>query len=321
MHMRLIDGKVLNVLTGTKSTQCCPICGVTPTKVLEITDFSSETFTPKLGALKFGVSPLHAWIRFLEFVLNISYRIEIQKWHIKGDNKIKMSTRKKYIQEKILKDMGLRISMPKQNGNGNSNDGNTARRAFANTKLLSTITNFSEALLNNFYIILIAISCNYYINSEKFRSFWESTFCLYMQTYPWYPMSPTIHKVLVHGFQINNSTLVPLGCLGENASEERNKMYKKDRLSHARKNSRVNTMTDIFYRAIDSSDPLLSSVCLKERERKNKKKPLSKEVLSLLELSSTESKDSCEYENDSQSDSDSDYNIYYIELEEEDEVI
>jgi len=72
MHMTLIDGKVLNVLTRTKSTQCCPICGVTPTKVLETKDFSSKTFTPKLKALNFWVSPLHAWIRFLEFVLNIS---------------------------------------------------------------------------------------------------------------------------------------------------------------------------------------------------------------------------------------------------------
>jgi len=69
MNMTLIDGKVLNVLTGTKSTQCCPICGVTPTKVLETKDFS---LTPKLEALHFGVSPLHAWIRFLEFVLNIT---------------------------------------------------------------------------------------------------------------------------------------------------------------------------------------------------------------------------------------------------------
>lgn len=34
MHMTLIDDKVLNVLTATKSTQCCPICGVTPTKIL-----------------------------------------------------------------------------------------------------------------------------------------------------------------------------------------------------------------------------------------------------------------------------------------------
>jgi len=91
-------------------------------------------------------------------------------------------------------------------------------------------------------------------------------------------MSPTIHKVLVHGFQINNSTLVPLGCLGENASKARIKIYKIDRLSHARKNSRINTMTDLFHRAIDSAHPLLSSVCLKERERKKIKKPLPKEV-------------------------------------------
>jgi len=54
MHMTLIDGKVLNVLTGTKSAQCCPICGDTPTKVLETKAFSSKTFTHKLAALHLG---------------------------------------------------------------------------------------------------------------------------------------------------------------------------------------------------------------------------------------------------------------------------
>jgi len=206
--------------------------------------------------------------------------------------------------------------MPKQNGSGNSNDGNTARRPFANTKLLASITNFSEDLLNTFHAILIAISSNYYINSEKFRSFCETTFSLYMRSYPWYPMSPRIHKILVHGCQINNSSPIPLGCLGENASEARNKVYKKDRLSHSRKNSRLNTMTDILHRAIGSSDPLLSSVSLKERERKNKKKPFSKEVLSLLDLPST-----AENENDLQCDSDDDEDIYNIELDEEEKCI
>ena len=89
-------------------------------------------------------------------------------------------------------------------------------------------------------------------------------------------MSPTIHKILVHGYQINNSCLVPLGSLGENASEARNKLYKKDRLSHSRKNSRINTMTDIFHRALDTSAPLLSSISLKERESKNKKETAQK---------------------------------------------
>jgi len=102
-----------------------------------------------------------------------------------------------------------------------------SKKSFLKCQQLSSITDFDETLLNKLHVILVAISCNHYVNSEKFRIFCEKTFDLYMHKYPWYPMSPTIHKVLVHGFQINNSTLVPLGCLGENVSEARNKIYKK----------------------------------------------------------------------------------------------
>jgi len=49
-------------LTGTLSTQCCPICGVKPKKLLETIDFHSEVFKPRPATLKYGVSPLHAWI-------------------------------------------------------------------------------------------------------------------------------------------------------------------------------------------------------------------------------------------------------------------
>lgn len=71
---------------------------------------------------------------------------------------------------------------------------------------------------------------------------------LYVNTYPWYPMS----------------SLVPVGCLGENGSEARNKHYKNNRKSHARKNSRLNNMADVFYRVMDSSDPYISSLSLNE---------------------------------------------------------
>jgi len=63
--------------------------------------------------------------------------------------------------------------MPKQNGSGNSNDGHTARRAFAKCEQLSSITGFDETLLNKLHVIIVAISCNHYINSEKFRIFCE----------------------------------------------------------------------------------------------------------------------------------------------------
>lgn len=61
-----------------------------------------------------------------------------------------------------------------------------------------------------------------------------------------------------------------------------NKLYRNDRKSHARKCSRLENLTDIFNRALDSSDPLLSSLILKERERKYKKKKFPIEVIELL---------------------------------------
>jgi len=278
----------MQVITGTKSNQCCPICAVNPKRLIEITDFNSETFRPQPGSLKYGVSPLHAWIRFMEFVLNISYRMDIKTWHIKGDDKNKMMIRKKEIQQTVWKVMGLHISIPKQNGSGNSNDGNTARRIFANTKLFASITLFDEVILNNFYYILIAVSCEFSISPKKYRKFCKDTFNLYMKTYPWYPMSPTVHKILVHGADIINLCIVPVGCLGENASEARNKHYKMDRRSHARKNSRLSNMADVFNRAMDSSDPLISSYYINKRLQNLKKKPLPIEVINLLENPTSE---------------------------------
>ena len=46
--------------------------------------------------LEFGISWLHAWIRFFECCLHLSYRIEIKKWQIRGkDEKAEFEIRKK----------------------------------------------------------------------------------------------------------------------------------------------------------------------------------------------------------------------------------
>ena len=45
--MTLIDGKILNFLTDTKSSQACPICGATPLKFINIKELRSKEFTPK----------------------------------------------------------------------------------------------------------------------------------------------------------------------------------------------------------------------------------------------------------------------------------
>jgi len=284
LKMTLIDGKVLNILTGTNSTQSCPICGAKPMQFMTITDLESDNFIPKSPqALEYGVSPLHAWIRFFEFVLKIGYRIGINKWQVRGpEDKEKMSARKVEIQGKLWAVLGLHVDKPKANGSGSTNDGNTARKAFLNTDTFASILGFDPEVLRDFYIILITISCNFEIDVQKFKNFCKKAGSLYMEKYPWYPMSATVHKVLAHGAQIIAASSLPLGCLAENASEARNKFYKKDRRSHARQNSRINTMTDVFCRALDSSDPLVSSIYIQQRLLQNKKHTYPAEVLELL---------------------------------------
>ena len=64
--MTLIDGKILNILTDTKSSQACPICGATPQKFINIKEFRSKEFTPKPKTIRYRISPLHSRIRFFE---------------------------------------------------------------------------------------------------------------------------------------------------------------------------------------------------------------------------------------------------------------
>jgi len=114
--------------------------------------------------------------------------------------------------------MGLNVDSPKQNVSGSSNVGNTASRAIANYELLSLILNICVQILKKCRIILINISREFKIDPEKCRELCRESFDLYLKKYPWYPLSPTLHKVLVHGHQIIKSSFLPVNTLGENVS-------------------------------------------------------------------------------------------------------
>jgi len=157
--------------------------------------------TPKDShVLEYGVSPLHAWIRFFEFALKVSYKSGIDKWQIRGpQDKEKVAARKKEIQHNLWEELGLNVEKPKANGTGSNNDGNTARRAFLHTDKFANALGFDQEILKNLYSILIAISSNFEIDASKLKSFCAQTAFLYIGKYSWYPMSATVHKVLAHG--------------------------------------------------------------------------------------------------------------------------
>jgi len=203
----------------------------------------SNTFDPIEDCLKHGMNPLHAYIRFFEFLLHIAYKKDIKSWQARGSvAKGKVAKAKKAIQEDLWQEMNLRVDFPLPGGSGTSNDGNTARRAFANYEQLSEILGIDVELIRRFRIILISINHNFPIDADKFEEYCKTTAKIYVEKYSWYCMSQSVHKILIHGKDIIKYSLLPIGMYSEQAGESRNKIYKHDRQFHARKTSRSNTL-------------------------------------------------------------------------------
>lgn len=63
LHLTLIDGKVLAIITNT-SMQSCPICHATPKNFNDLSHATTKTsVVPDPKSLQYGINPLHAWIR------------------------------------------------------------------------------------------------------------------------------------------------------------------------------------------------------------------------------------------------------------------
>lgn len=118
--------------------------------------------------------------------------------------------------------MQLLLVMPKQ-GSGTTNDGNTSRRFFSNPEKSAEII-----------IILSAISSGYHINVAAFKECALETARLYVRLYDWFYMPASVHIVLIHGADIIDSMILPIGQLPEDVQEARHKEYRKYRKHQAR---------------------------------------------------------------------------------------
>lgn len=82
----------------------------------------------------------------------------------------------------------------------------------------------------------------------------------YVELYPWFPIPPSIHKILVHGHSIIDSFVIPISQLGEEELEARHNHIKEFWRDHSRKFSWVATNIDIMNL---TSDPLINSMAKK----------------------------------------------------------
>ena len=148
------------------------------------------------------------------------------------------------MQQCFWENTSLLVNKPKANGSGSTNDGNTARHTFSQPELFARITNVDQSLIHNFKIILILLTCQQVLDLKKFETFCFDTANLYITKNPWFPMPAMIHKVLIHAKQIFEKSVLPAGYFGEEASEARNKFYKRDMEFHTWKKSYINNLED-----------------------------------------------------------------------------
>lgn len=294
----MVDGKICNTLTDTTSTQRCYICGLTSKDFNDIE--KAKTAEIKKDSFDFGLSTLHAWIRFFECVLHISYKLPIKKWQARGkENQDIVAETKKKIQARFKQELGLIVDKPKQMS-GSTNDGNTSRRFFMNPEKSAEITGVSIDLIKRFKIILQTLASGHTINIEKFKNYTLETAKLYVEKYSWNPMTPTVHKILIHGADVISNFWLPIGLLSEEAQEANNKIFKKVRESYSRKMSREKTNQDVLRRLLINSDPYISSIT----DKPKRKKVTDKEVLDMILIPTEDIEDETDIDASSESESD-----------------
>lgn len=275
----MVDGKVCNAATENKSTMRCFICGKTQRFFNDLTLANEEN----PSTFKFGLSTLHARIRMFEFLLHLSYKLKanVHSSRVLREDKALIQAAKETIQRDFKEKMGLLVDIPKVHF-GNTNDGNTSRRFFNEIEVAAEITGINIELIKRFKVILEVLSSGFDIQTEKFGNYTLDTAKIFVDLYPWQPMSPTVHKILIHSKSVIEHALLPIGQLSEEASEARNKHFRLYRESFSRKFSRTACMEDIINKLLLTSDPYISS--LRQRSYKNKK-GLSNEALEFLKSS------------------------------------
>ena len=131
MLCTMIDGKARQALTDTISSQRCPICNSVPKDMNNLEALNKKPVN--IESYQYGLPTLHAWIRNMEWILHLAYKLPVKKWNerlLDTEKEIVKQTKSR-IQREIRNELNILVDCVKQ-GVGSTNDGNTSRKFFRN---------------------------------------------------------------------------------------------------------------------------------------------------------------------------------------------
>ena len=151
MHCTMIDGKVLNILTGTASNTC-GLCLASPILLKQTAlHMNTRRFRAKPQNCVLGLHPLHGKIKFFYQFYKVGCNKPI--WDKKEKNKdaarALKADRKKEIQDAFAQE-GFRVDMPNQYGTGNTVNGNLCSELFHREELMAEVLGIDRDLVHRF---------------------------------------------------------------------------------------------------------------------------------------------------------------------------
>ena len=160
-------------------------------------------------------------------MLNLGYKGDIKEFKaLTPKQKLLVQERKKKNQSVFRDKVSLTLDMPKA-GFLNTNDGNTARRAFAKPDIFAEITGVKVEVIIKLRTVLIALSSGLELNLDKFTPFCHETSKYLVKHNDWYKVPPLMHKMLEHGSQAAAKFDLAIGLCYEVAPEAQNKIIRK----------------------------------------------------------------------------------------------
>ena len=165
LHLTMVDQKVFNALTDTKSSMRCYVCSATHPNNSTICP-TSHTPRMTLTSMEFHHSTNGFVVSRCSYTFHTEYKL-LQKWQNPSADQAKVSAKKKLIHNRFKAELGLGVDEPKE-GAGNTNDGNTGQRTFGQEEKFTKIHDRDESLMHRFHMILVAISCKHPMDPNKF---------------------------------------------------------------------------------------------------------------------------------------------------------
>ena len=145
-------------------------------------------------------------------------------------------------------------------GGGNSNTGNVARRFFSNPEMASAITEINFELIRRIGCMLQALNSGFKINTTAYKIFGKETAMCFVEHYEWYYMPQSMHRLFFHVPEIAEVCPVTIGESSEEPLETSHKYVKHALNHHARQHSYLAANQDIGHYRLMQTDPNLNEI-------------------------------------------------------------